>query len=87
MNWLMFGTCTKGNYTILAADMWIISQVVRYNNSNKHIIQSHTNRCTGQVKDDVYALIIEMDTAFSRVLMLMMRLSSICEDVVLAKNL
>ena len=72
---------------IRVSHMCIFTQVVRYTNPNIHIIQPQKYRSTVPVKYCVCALIIYMDTKFSKVVMLMMRLSSTCGDVVLENNM
>ena len=78
---------TKVNLMIRAVSMGRFSQTVRYLNPKQRGIQPHIYGSTGLVKDGVCALIIYLDTLFSRVLLWVMQFSRAGGDVVLAHDL
>ena len=67
---------SKGNLMRKEMSMGRFSHTVRYTNPNHKGIQSHISGSTSSIKDGVCALLIDLDSTFSRVLLWVMQIIS-----------
>ena len=77
----------RGNLMSRVTGMAMVIEETRYKNQKKNRIQPKIDRSTCPVRDGACSLLIDLDQAFTRVILLMMQTSSNWEDVILVKDL